>query len=136
MRALRISTELLLGLLLLAARVAEPAAAQSQPEPWAFREPIRSEPPEVSDPTWAHTVIDRFVLAKLDAAGLRPMPLAGRVTLIRRLSFDLTGLPPTPADVDAFVRDESPDAYERLIDRFLASSAYGERWAQHWLDIA
>jgi hypothetical protein len=80
--------------------------------------------------------IDRFISAQLQAASLLPMPPASRTTLIRRLTFDLTGLPPTPADIDAFVNDTSSNAYENLIERLLASQAYGERWAQHWLDIA
>jgi hypothetical protein len=84
---------------------------------------------------WVRTPIDAFVLAKLREAGLSPAPEADRVTLIRRLSFDLTGLPPSPAEVAAFVRDSGPDAYERLVDRLLASPHYGERWAQHWLDV-
>jgi hypothetical protein len=85
---------------------------------------------------WARNPIDRFVLAKLEAKGLAPTSEAGRRTLIRRLAFDLIGLPPTPAEVEAFVRDPAPDAYEKLVDRLLASPGYGERWARHWLDVA
>ncbi len=84
---------------------------------------------------WVRTSIDAFILPKLRTAGLQPAPQADRLTLIRRLAFDLTGLPPTPAEIDAFVRDPAPDAYERLVERLLASPHYGERWAQHWLDV-
>jgi hypothetical protein len=92
--------------------------------------------PEENDSLWSHNPIDTFVWDKLQATGLTPMAVANRVTLIRRVTFGLTGLPPTPHEVDAFVNDPSHDAYEKLLDRLLASPAYGERWAQHWLDIA
>ena len=85
---------------------------------------------------WPHTAIDRFVLAALEARSLEPQPEADRRTLIRRVSFDLTGLPPTPQQMQAFLSDRRPDAYERLVERLLASPAYGQRWAQHWLDLA
>jgi Protein of unknown function (DUF1553)/Protein of unknown function (DUF1549) len=85
--------------------------------------------------TWAHTSVDPFILDRLRAKGLHAAPEANRATLIRRLSFDLTGLPPTPAQVAAFVADPSADAYDRLVERLLASPHYGERWAQHWLDV-
>ncbi len=103
---------------------------------WAYRSLRKAEPPAVDDPRWGQHPIDRFIYAEWQAKSLAPLPRAGRATLIRRLSFDLTGLPPTPAEVDAFVHDASPDAYERLVDRLLASPAYGERYAQHWLDLA
>src|SRR5205814_7277166 len=80
--------------------------------------------------------IDNFVLARLDKEGLKPMPEADRVTLGRRLSLDLIGLPPTPAEVDEFVRDKSPHAYDHLVERLLASPHYGERWGRQWLDAA
>ena len=103
---------------------------------WAYRPPQRPEPPSVADRDWAHGEIDRFVLARLESEGLVPAPEASRRTLARRLSLDLTGLPPAPADVDAFVADASPDAYERLVDRLLASERYGEHMARSWLDAA
>ena len=103
---------------------------------WAFRPVKDVAVPEVRSAGWAITPIDRFILAKLEEKNLPPSPLADKLTLIRRATFDLTGLPPTPAEVEAFVNDESPDAYEKLIDRLLASPAYGERWARHWLDVA
>ncbi len=104
---------------------------------WAFQ-PLKqvSVPPRSSDHRWGQTPIDRFVLGRLDAAGLKPSPPADRYTLIRRASFDLTGLPPSPEQVDAFVNDSSPDAFERLVDRLLASPQYGIRWGRHWLDLA
>ena len=105
---------------------------------WSFRPigaPAVPEPPALPD-AWASNPIDRFVFEKLAEAGLEPSPTADRRTLIRRLSFDLTGLPPTPEEVDAFVANQAPDAFERLVDRLLASPGYGERWGRHWLDVA
>jgi mono/diheme cytochrome c family protein len=103
---------------------------------WSFR-PLRVvAPPTVNDESWAKTPIDRFMLAALDAKGLAPNPTADRRVLIRRLSFDLIGLPPAPEEVDAFVADDHPDAYDRLVDRLLDSPRYGERWARHWMDVA
>jgi hypothetical protein len=92
--------------------------------------------PEVSGTGWPRNPVDRFILSKLEASGLTPMPEAGRVTLMRRVTFDLTGLPPSRDAIDRFLADNSPDAYEKLVDRLLASAGYGERWAQHWLDLA
>jgi mono/diheme cytochrome c family protein len=103
---------------------------------WAYVSPIRPALPKVSDPRWCRNEIDRFVLAKLDRAKLKPSAEASRVTLIRRLSLDLIGLPPTPAEVDAFLADRSPLAYERVVDRLLKSPQYGERQARPWLDLA
>src|SRR6185295_11081379 len=102
---------------------------------WSLKKIARPEPPAVKDEAWIKTPVDRFILASLEAAKLRPSPEADRRTLIRRATFDLTGLPPTPEDVKAFVQDPAPDAYERLIDRLLASPRYGERWARHWMDV-
>jgi len=103
---------------------------------WALQPVTRPEPPEVNTEGWARSPIDRFVLARLEEKGLRPNPPAERTTLIRRLTFDLIGLPPTPDEIDAFVQDESPRAYEDLVDRLLASPHHGERWGRHWLDVA
>jgi mono/diheme cytochrome c family protein len=103
---------------------------------WSFRPVSRPPLPAVRDANWPLTPVDRFILAKLDAKGLTPAPAADRRTLLRRVTFDLTGLPPTPEEVEAFVKDSRPDAYERLVDRLLASPAYGERWGRHWLDVA
>jgi hypothetical protein len=103
---------------------------------WAYVPPKRPDPPKVSNAAWVRNPIDSFVLAKLDAEGLKPSPEADRVTLIRRVSFDLTGLPPAPSEVDAFLADKSPDAYEKVVDRLLKSPRYGERMALGWLDLA
>ncbi|WP_406695516.1 PSD1 and planctomycete cytochrome C domain-containing protein [Singulisphaera sp. Ch08] len=103
---------------------------------WSFR-PITSPPtPPVKDSSWARSSIDDFVLNKLDSAGLKPVAPADKRTLIRRATFDLIGLPPTVAEVEAFLRDESPEAFARVVDRLLASPHYGERWGRHWLDVA
>ena len=102
---------------------------------WAFQPIARPELPDVADP-WIKNPIDRFILARLRDEKLTPSPEADRATLIRRVSLDLVGLPPTPDEVAAFLADTRPDAYERLVDRLLASPHYGERWARHWLDLA
>ncbi|MGB7160619.1 MAG: DUF1549 domain-containing protein, partial [Tepidisphaeraceae bacterium] len=102
---------------------------------WAYQPPRDQPLPAVKDADWAKTPIDRFVLAKLEERGLKPAPATDRRTLIRRAYFDLIGLPPSPAEVDAFVADASPDAYAKLIDKLLASPTYGQRWARHWLDV-
>ena len=103
---------------------------------WAFLPVRRPAPPAVTDTGWARTAIDRFILASLEDAGLKPSPEAGRRELIRRLSYNLTGLPPTPAEVDAFLQDRSPRAWSKLVDRLLESPHYGERWGRYWLDVA
>jgi len=101
---------------------------------WAFAAPVRPADPVVSRPAWARNPVDRFILARLDREKLAPSPEADRATLIRRVSFDLTGLPPTPEEVAAFVADRAPDAYEKVVDRLLASPRYGEHRARYWLD--
>ncbi len=103
---------------------------------WSFRPVRRPALPAVQHGDWVRNPVDRFILAKLEAKGLAPSPEANRRTLIRRVTFDLTGLPPTPEEVEAFVGDGRADAYERLVERLLASPAYGERWGRHWLDVA
>ncbi|MCY2964669.1 MAG: PSD1 and planctomycete cytochrome C domain-containing protein [Planctomycetota bacterium] len=103
---------------------------------WAFVTPVKPLAPAVKQGDWVRSPIDRFILAKLEADGLTPSPEADRATLIKRLSIDLTGLPPTPAEVDSFVSDPDPKAYEKLVDRLLASEHYGERMALPWLDAA
>ena len=103
---------------------------------WSYSLPSSNPTPPVQDERWVRNPIDRFVLARLESERLRPMPEADRATLIRRVSLDLIGLPPTPAEVEAFENDNGPDAYERLVDRLLASSHYGERQARLWLDQA
>jgi hypothetical protein len=101
---------------------------------WAFQPISRSAPPEVALSSWPRNPVDRFILARLEQAGLAPSPETDRPTLLRRLKFDLLGLPPAPEEVVAFAADPDPLAYERLVDKYLASPAYGERWARHWLD--
>jgi hypothetical protein len=103
---------------------------------WSFQPVRRPALPAVKAHDWARAPVDRFILTRLQAKGLAPSRQADRRTLIRRLSFDLTGLPPTPEEVEAFEHDTRPDAYERLVDRLLVSPAYGERWGRHWLDVA
>ncbi len=102
---------------------------------WAFQKPVRNAPPRVSDARWTKNPIDAFVKASLEAKGLTPAPEADRSTLIRRLYLDVTGLLPAPEEVDAFVHDPSPRAYENLVEKLLASSHYGERWGRFWLDV-
>jgi hypothetical protein len=129
--------------LILLACVGLPAASGSAradspetvPEHWAFRKPTRPETPPVHNRAWVRTPLDTFILARLEKASLQPAAEAGRATLLRRVTFDLTGLPPTPQELSAFVHDPGPDAYTRVVDRLLSSPAYGERWAQHWLDV-
>ena len=101
---------------------------------WSFRPLADVAPPAVKNQAWARTPIDRFILAKLEEKNLSPNPVITRERLIRRAYYDLHGLPPTPGEVEAFVKDAAPDAYERLIDRLLLSERVGERWARHWLD--
>src|SRR5882672_1995737 len=103
---------------------------------WSFVKPQREVLPAVKMKSWPRNAIDYFILTKLEKNGLKPSPSADRSTLVRRLSLDLTGLPPTPAEVNAFVNDPQRDAYERLVDRLLRSPAYGERWARLWLDLS
>jgi hypothetical protein len=102
---------------------------------WSFQPVHRPEPPMIQDRDWARNEIDRFVLHRLERAGLRPAPETDRVTWLRRVSFDLIGLPPSPEQVAAFVNDRREDAYERVVGELLDSPRYGERWAQHWLDV-
>jgi hypothetical protein len=103
---------------------------------WSFKAPVHHDPPEVENTEWVSNPIDNFILAKIEENGLQPSPEADRYTLIRRASLDLTGILPTPEEVDAFVYDDDPNAYEKLVDHLLASPHYGERWGRHWLDAA
>ena len=113
--------------------VAEGAVYQPH---WSFLPPKRTNPPTVKNEGWVRNPIDQFVLSKLEAAGLAPAPEADRRTLARRLSLDLTGLPPEPAAVDAFVKDQAPDAYDKYVESLLNSPAWGEHRARGWLDVA
>jgi len=117
-----------------------PLASTNAPRHWSYRTPVRPAVPAVNEPAqyakWTSNPIDHFILAKLASEGLKPSPEAPKGTLFRRVYLDLTGLPPTPAEVAAFIADKSPDAYEKVVDRLLASPRYGERWARPWLDLA
>ncbi|MDG3003926.1 PSD1 and planctomycete cytochrome C domain-containing protein [Paludisphaera mucosa] len=114
---------------------AEKPAGAATVGTWPYREIVRPPIPTVRTQSWARNPIDAFLLAKLEADGLAPAPEADRRTLIRRATYDLTGLPPTPAEVEAFEADAGSDAFERLVDRLLASPQYGEAWGRHWLDL-
>jgi hypothetical protein len=112
------------------------ASGATWKEHWAFIAPIRPTPPAADVPAWDDNPIDRFLLARMEKAGLKPNPQADRRALIRRVTLDLIGLPPTPEEVNAFLADKSPNAYEKLVDRLLASPRYGEHRARYWLDAA
>ncbi|MDA1050707.1 MAG: PSD1 and planctomycete cytochrome C domain-containing protein [Planctomycetota bacterium] len=106
------------------------------PKHWAFLPLAEPSVPVVTNSKWPHSALDHFILARLEAAGLSSTMRADKRTLIRRVTFDLTGLPPTPDEIGAYFADESPDAFARIVDRLLASPRYGERWGRHWLDVA
>src|SRR4030095_5070696 len=116
--------------------IVEAPITDADGEHWAFRPLVRPEVPAVKDSAWPRSAIDAFILARLQQQGLAAGKEASRATLLRRLTFDLCGLPPTPDELAAFEADQRPDAHERTVDRLLTSPAYGERWAQHWLDLA
>src|SRR5262249_32403131 len=122
-----------------------PDVATTEPDPlvsdadrdfWSFRPPKPITPPAVKNMGRVRNDVDRFILARLEPKGLSLSPEAERVTLLRRVTFDLTGLPPEPAEIEAFLADSRPDAYEAVVHRLLASARYGERWGRHWLDLA
>ncbi|MBV8071693.1 MAG: DUF1553 domain-containing protein [Acidobacteriaceae bacterium] len=113
-----------------------PLAAAKPPKHWAYVKPVQPPSPRVKDAAWCRNPIDYFVLAKLEKEGLKPSPEADKSTLLRRVYLDLTGLPPSPKEVHDFLNDKSGDAYEKVVDRLLASPHYGERWARPWLDLA
>jgi hypothetical protein len=113
------------------------ANLKSQPtNHWAYQPLKKSVPPTTKDSSWPRASLDRFILAKLEEKQIRPNPDADRITLLRRAYYDLIGLPPTPEQIDEFVKDSSPDAFARIVDRLLASPQFGERWGRHWLDVA
>ncbi len=113
--------------------VSQAAPAQKY---WAFVPPTAPPLPAVNDQAWVRTPIDRFILSALEAKKLKPVKFADKRTLLRRATYDLTGLPPTPAEIQNFLNDQSPDAFAKVVDRLLASPRYGERWGRHWLDVA
>ena len=114
---------------------AVPSAAEEESH-WAFQPLADVAPPAVRDQQWCQTEIDRFILKRIEEQGLQPVAAAEKRTLLRRISLDLTGLPPTPDEIDHFLADDSPRAIETVVDRLLESEAYGERWGRHWLDLA
>jgi len=105
-------------------------------EHWAWQPVKQVTPPQVNDAAWPKDDLDRFVLSQLESKNLKPVGPADRITLLRRVTFDLIGLPPTPQEIDAFVNDRSDSGFEKVVDRLLASPAFGERWGRHWLDVA
>ncbi len=136
------SISFLLVVVLLAAhsmgqeKYADPELAPIDRQHWAFKSPVRPKiPADLSEQAVIKNPIDALIVVRLQKAGLKPSPEADKLTLIRRVTLDLTGLPPTPVEVDAFLKDNSPNAYEKVVDRLLASPHFGERWAQHWLDV-
>ncbi len=114
----------------------EPPVTADDRQHWSFYAPEKVDVPVTRFTHWQRNTVDRFISSGLEQHALEPQPAASRRTLIRRLSFDLAGLPPTPAEIDAFLSDKSNDAFDKLVERLLASRGYGERWAQHWLDLA
>jgi hypothetical protein len=112
------------------------SSAAPRPSHWSFQKITHPDPPAVRNHTWARNAIDNFILAKLESESIAPSPEASKSTLIRRVSLDLTGLPPSPDEVRAFLADNRPDAYEHLVDRLLDSPHYGEKWGRYWLDLA
>ena len=115
--------------------IEEGAAWPERDTYWAWSPPQRPPLPAVRNEGWVRSPVDRFILAKLEANGLRPAPPAGKIVLLRRVAADLIGVPPTPEEAEAFLRDDSPGATEALLDRLLADPRYGERWGRHWLDL-
>src|SRR5438132_138067 len=113
-----------------------PALLEQRKQWWSFQPVQRPQIPDVKMAAWPANAIDRFLLARMEREGLTPSAQSERQTLLRRVSFVLTGMPPTPAEMDLFLHDASPSAYERAVDRLLASPRFGERWAQHWMDLA
>jgi hypothetical protein len=113
-----------------------PVLAADKAAHWAFRPPQKPALPHVATSHWVRTPVDAFILARLEQAGLEPAASVDRAMLLRRVTYDLTGLPPTAAELDSFLQDTRPDAYVRVVERLLASPHHGERWAQHWLDVA
>ena len=121
---------------LAAAEIKEKGFTPQQKRWWAFQPVSKQAAPVVKNNAWVKNPIDAFVLAKLEEKGIKPNPRADNLTLLRRASLDLTGLPPTPEEVQSLVSDTSPHAFDKAVDRLLASPRYGERWARHWLDLA
>jgi hypothetical protein len=143
MMSCRLSTFVVCGLLLCSARLFSADAVPTEQidfakarQFWSFQPPRKADRPKVQNSSWPKSDIDHFILARLEAEKLRPVQPAGKRELIRRATFDLIGLPPTPDEVDAFLKNDSADAFAKVVDRLLASKHYGERWGRHWLDVA
>ncbi len=136
MRGLILTTVAFLALVAVTATKAETPFSPQQKSYWAFQKVQRREPPSVRENGWSTNPIDAFILANLEAKNIPPAPSADKLTLLRRATLDLTGLPPTPEEIESFLNDSSPKAFEKVVDRLLASPRYGERWARHWLDLA
>ncbi|HYI95897.1 MAG TPA: DUF1549 and DUF1553 domain-containing protein [Bryobacteraceae bacterium] len=134
--SLKIVGALVMSFSAFAANVAENGFTPAQRNLWSLQKVVRPPVPVVKQKSWVKNPVDAFILAKLETKGVHPSQEADRVTLLRRASFDLIGLPPTPEEVQAFVSDQSPNAWEKVVDRLLASPHYGERWGRHWLDVA
>ena len=126
--------EVALAIALIAASFSVTAAPATKSH-WAFQPLARSPAPKVKDAKWPKTAVDPFILATLDAKKIKPAPPADKRTLIRRATFDLTGLPPLPEEIAAFLADSTPDAFSKVIERLLASPHYGERWGCHWMNV-
>ncbi len=120
----------------LGAEVPQKTFTSQQRRWWAFQKVTSPAVPQVKNAAWVRTPVDAFILAKLEEKGISPNAAADKATLLRRVSLDLTGLPPTPEELQSFLSDTSPQGYEKVVDRLLASPRYGERWARHWLDLA
>ena len=116
-------------------KIVPPAVNAQTMNFWSFKPVKRPAVPAVKNKTWAANPIDSFILSKLEKSGLAPAPPASKTALLRRATYDLTGLPPTTSEVSAFLADKSPNAYEKVVDRLLASPHYGEQWGRHWLDL-
>ena len=113
----------------------ESSAAEDDGRFWSFRAVRAVNPPVTRQKNWGQSPIDPFILARLEERGLNPAASADQRTLLRRATFDLTGLPPTPSEIDAFLADDSPTAFADVVDRLLESPRYGERWGRHWLEV-
>ncbi|HMC27121.1 MAG TPA: DUF1549 domain-containing protein, partial [Verrucomicrobiae bacterium] len=133
--SISLAGHLFVAFLAISLSLAGSKASEAQTNHWSLQPLRKPAIPGVSNRAWPKTPIDHFILAKLEATGLKPAEPADKALLLRRVTFDLIGLPPTPAELDAFLADKSPHAYERMVDRLLNSPRYGERWARHWLDV-
>src|SRR6266849_6764812 len=135
LRATLLGCVILFSSVALAVDLPKPDSPSATQPRWSLQPLVKPALPKPKDKSWSRTPIDQFILVKLEEKGLHPSPAADKRTLLRRIYFDLIGLPPTPQEMDAFLKDRSSQAYEKVVDRLLASPRYGERWARHWLDV-